>query len=141
MSNMNIKSFNVRTGINPEIKIMLRDLFNKHVAESNYTDLICKSVHYPYLQVWFDAIDEEPYMQTITHYSTAYKPYLFPEISISEAVERIKSYKKFTPVKIGLNNTYTAEIQSNGDVKVGCQTFSAKVRAELAKAVQNVVGS
>lgn len=52
-------------------------------------------------------------------------------VTFEEMVEIIETYKE-KPV-FTLNNDYKAEKQPNGDIKVGCQTFSANVIESFIK--------
>ena len=44
----------------------------------------------------------------------------------------------FEPVSVKLNDDYTAEVQKDGSVKVGCQTFSKDALETLLKVSRNV---
>jgi len=80
---------------------------------------------YPYLQIDFHC----KYIGGNT--STRYTPVSFNDIFEYD-------YVPFVPVRVVLNDNYVAEVQQNGNVKVGCQMFSKSSILDLAKAVNSV---
>ena len=63
----------------------------------------------------------------------------WPLVTFEQVFELPPAKKPFVPVKVELNDAYTAEIQKNGDIKVGCQTFTYAKLQELLVRVKNVV--
>lgn len=59
------------------------------------------------------------------------------EISLDEMVSKLAPI--FTPVKVVLNREYTAEIQQDGTVKVGCQIFTHEAIRNLLIQMNNVI--
>ena len=45
----------------------------------------------------------------------------------------------FVPVEVKLNDEYTAVIQQDGSIKVGCQTFSFSAIVNLVREIENVL--
>ena len=86
-----MKTFQVNTKSIPEVKKLLVELYNKHVATSSFR---CFNDNpFPYLQFWFNDIKEEDYkIGDITHNTKAYKNY--PVLSIEKAIETLKNYKQ-----------------------------------------------
>lgn len=121
------ESFNVKTGNNPAVKRMFVDLYKKHVGSVSFAAF--DSVM-PYLQVWFGS--EAKIHNGITHFDIPYQPNDYPVLTLEQAIETITSHKNEVTAKLTLNDQYSAEIQPNGDVKVGCQTFTHDVVQRLA---------
>jgi hypothetical protein len=62
------------------------------------------------------------------------------EVSLEEMINWLAG-KFFGPVTIKLNDECSAVIQGNGEVQVGCQTFSADTIIYLANEVKKVLQS
>ena len=60
---------------------------------------------------------------------------------IAEFIAGVVAYGTAKSDKFKLNDAYDAEIQYNGDVKVGCQMFPAQLVLKLAEQVQKKVDS
>ena len=62
---------------------------------------------------------------------------LYKFISIEKMMD-ILSVPPFVPVEVKLNNEYTAVIQSDGSVTVGCQTFTKDAICKLLFEIEKV---
>ena len=136
---MKIKSFQVKTCA-PEVKRLLRELYDKHVEKSTFTDDSCNNVSPSFVQFWIEPDFETNGRNTgITYYSDAWRPEICPVISLEEAIVRLTSYVKPKNVEIFLNPSHTAVVFPDGSVVVGCQTFKPAVILNLADAVKKAL--
>jgi len=77
----------------------------------------------------------------LTSYNNSSGDTAFKTVSIEEMFDIMsKPYEApFQPIEVKLNDEYTAKVQRDGSVKVGCQTFPMQSIVSLYTAVQLVV--
>ena len=132
------ESFQVEVGANPEMKRLLVALAQKHNPNIRFN--CCDANDYKFLQFWV----RNGMIDDITHDVRVYRGTIYGatldkknDISVESAIYLLTiGETPYVPVKVVLNSSHTAEVLENGDVKVGCQEFTAKAVMELAKAVE-----
>lgn len=131
-----IKTFQVNTNDFPELKPFLVELYEKYVQPVTSKYVLVKENLYTTLIFNLDANNFE---LNVTHSQDAYRPDIYPVVGVDEAIKRLKNFKRFAPVKVELDHNHTATINENGDVTVGCTTFSCVKVLEVADAIKKTL--
>lgn len=122
--------FAVETNGSAESKEFLVGLYEKYVGPVTSRYVMVKKNSYPVLVF---KNDDVYHSQTTVDGIEDSKL-----VSFEEAVNSLINYKKFQPITVKLNTEYTAIVQHDGSVKVGCQTISKTAIKELIAAVNSV---
>ena len=127
---MNKLPFAVQTNGSSESKTLLIELYEKHVGPVTSRNTMVRKNDYPVLIFRNDDVFHAMTAATVEP-GTRVLPF-------EEGVSLLVTHTKFIPIVIRLNSEYTAVVQENGSVQVGCQTFSKEAIKELISAVNSV---